>query len=75
MNYLQKAQAGEGYMPARRAWERYGVTSMTLSRWIADPRVAFPKPFYFGRNRYFKFSELEAWERDRTGKVATEKAA
>lgn len=51
------------YLPARRVWERYGVTSMTLHRWIADERLAFPPPHYFGRLRFWKISELEAWER------------
>lgn len=51
------------FLPARRVWERYGVTSMTLHRWIADYRMSFPKPHYFGRLRFWKISDLEAWER------------
>ncbi len=51
-----------GYLPARKVWERYNVTSMTLHRWIADPRMNFPAPRYFGRLRFWKLADLEQWE-------------
>ena len=50
------------YLPARAVWTRYGVTSMTLHRWINDPELGFPPPIFFGRFRYWKLSELAAWE-------------
>ena len=50
------------FLPAPRDWERYGVTSMTLHRWIRDPAMAFPKPVYLGRFRYLRVADLEAWE-------------
>lgn len=50
------------FLPARKVWERYGVTSMTLYRWIADNRLNFPAPHYFGRLRFWRLSDLEAWE-------------
>lgn len=50
------------YLPARKVWERYGVTSMTLHRWIADPRMNFPAPHYFGRFRFWRLADLEQWE-------------
>ena len=50
------------YLPARKVWERYGKTSMTLHRWLHDPGMNFPKPVYFGRFRYWKLSWLEEWE-------------
>ena len=56
---------GDGYLPARAVWERYGVTAMSLWRWVADPDLSFPKPVYFGRFRYWKLSELGEWERTR----------
>jgi hypothetical protein len=60
-----EAPANDCYLPARRVWERYGVTSMSLHRWLNDERVAFPRPFYINRFRYWKLSDLLAWERDR----------
>ncbi len=59
---LQKS-ALDGFLPARAVWERYGVTSMSLYRWLADPALDFPRPLYLGRFRYWRFSELEEWER------------
>lgn len=50
------------FLPARKVWERYGVTSMTLHRWQNDERMNFPTPHYFGRLRFWKISDLEEWE-------------
>jgi predicted DNA-binding transcriptional regulator AlpA len=44
---------------------RYGGRSqMWIARRLADPRSGFPRPYRFGdgRFRYWKLSELEAWE-------------
>ena len=58
----------KNYLAARAVWERYDVTSMTISRWLADPRLAFPRPIYIGRYRYWVLEELEHWERSRAAK-------
>lgn len=68
MNIPIEPKAGREYLPARAVWERYGKTSMTLHRWLADERMNFPKPVYFGRFRSWKLSELEAWEREQAAK-------
>ena len=52
-------------LPARQVWERYGVTDMTLHRWIRDERRNFPKPVYIGRFRYWRLADLQRWERSR----------
>ena len=52
------------YAQASHVWRRYGVTAMTLHRWINDPGMKFPRPIYFGKNRFWLISELEAWEED-----------
>lgn len=57
--------AGDGYLPARAVWERYGVTSMTIYRWIASEDLGFPPPIYLGRFRYWKLVDLLAWEASR----------
>lgn len=51
------------FLPARRVWERYGVSQMTLWRWLRDEKMSFPRPIYFGRFRYFRIADLEDWER------------
>ena len=54
------------YLTAKQVCARYGgVTPMTLARWLNDPQMDFPRPRYFGRLRFFRLDELEAWERDR----------
>ena len=54
--------SADWFLPARKVWERYHVTSMTLHRWIADERLKFPAPVYLGRCRFWRLSELETWE-------------
>ena len=60
---------GDGFLPARSVWERYGVTSMSLYRWLADEKLAFPKPIFIGRFRFWRLADLIEWEssRPRTG--------
>jgi predicted DNA-binding transcriptional regulator AlpA len=53
------------FLPARRTWERYGVTSMTLHRWLRDDRLDFPKPMLIGRMRFWRIADLEVWEASR----------
>jgi predicted DNA-binding transcriptional regulator AlpA len=60
---------GDGFLPARSVWERYGVTAMSLYRWLADEKMAFPRPIYIGRFRFWRLADLLEWEssRPRTG--------
>ena len=53
----------EQFLPARRVWERYGVTSMTLWRWLKNTELKFPQPMRIGRLRYWRVSDLVEWER------------
>ncbi|ESX12017.1 MULTISPECIES: hypothetical protein [unclassified Mesorhizobium] len=50
------------FLPAGQVWRRYGVTSMSLWRWVKDETLGFPKPFYIGRYRYWRLADIEAWE-------------
>ena len=63
------------YLPASRVWQRYGVTSMSLHRWLRDPAKRFPQPIYIGRNRFFSRAELEAWEAEQAARRAAPAAA
>jgi predicted DNA-binding transcriptional regulator AlpA len=65
------------FLPARKVWERYGVSDMSLFRWERDERMNFPKPIRIGRYKYWKLSDLEQWERSLPRGVAskTEEAA
>lgn len=60
---------GDVFLPARKVWERYGVTDMTIYRWLRDERMAFPQPVYLGRFRYWKLTDLVSWERTRARSI------
>lgn len=62
---MAETNQNRGYLPARKVWERYGVSSMSIHRWLKDPDNDFPEPIYIGRFRYWKLEDLEAWERKR----------
>lgn len=67
----QAVEADDCFLPARKVWERYGITDMTLHRWIRDERMGFPAPLYIGRFRYWRMRDLTAFERQRvSGKAA-----
>ena len=53
----------ERLLPARQIWERYGITSRTLSRWLARGNLGFPRPIFVNGHRYFRLGEIEVWER------------
>lgn len=56
---------GEKFLPATQVCERYSRSEMSIYRWLQDASMAFPRPLYFGRFRYWKLSELVEWERAR----------
>jgi predicted DNA-binding transcriptional regulator AlpA len=54
--------------------ERYGVTTKTIDRWVADPRLRFPAPIRINVTPIWDLAEVERWERDRarSGRPQTE---
>ena len=52
-------------LPTRLVLKRYGVTSRTLDRWLDSEPLGFPRPLVINRFRYFRESDLIAWERQR----------
>ena len=42
-----------------------GICSRTLSRWIGDAAMQFPRPCVLRNRLYFERSEIEAWMKDR----------
>jgi predicted DNA-binding transcriptional regulator AlpA len=53
-------------LPARRVQQRYDISDRTLDRWLANPKLDFPKPITINARRYFRIDELATWERDRS---------
>jgi hypothetical protein len=45
---------------------------MTLWRWLKDSDLKFPQPMRIGRLRYWRLSDLVAWEGSRSGKSVGE---
>ncbi|WP_050625831.1 helix-turn-helix transcriptional regulator [Bradyrhizobium viridifuturi] len=58
----------ETLLPAPAVWRRYNKTDRTLDRWLADPVLDFPRPLIINRRRYFRESEIIAWERAQAAK-------
>jgi hypothetical protein len=52
-------------LPARAVQARYQIVDRTLDRWLANPELGFPRPITVNKRRYFRVSDLEAWERER----------
>jgi predicted DNA-binding transcriptional regulator AlpA len=52
----------EKLLRAEQVCARYGVSDMTISRWLKAENATFPKPIYIGRFRYWREGELLTWE-------------
>jgi hypothetical protein len=50
-------------LAARRVCQRYDVCDRTLDRWLADPKLKFPKPMFVNKRRYFDENELDEFDR------------
>jgi predicted DNA-binding transcriptional regulator AlpA len=50
------------FIPARAAAARYSTSLRTIDRWLLDDRLGFPAPVYLGRMRFWRITDLEAWE-------------
>jgi predicted DNA-binding transcriptional regulator AlpA len=63
----------ERLISAPRLCERHGVCAMTLWRRERDKALGFPAAIVINRRKYFRLTEIEAWERAQASK--TEAAA
>jgi predicted DNA-binding transcriptional regulator AlpA len=55
-------RATQTYLPAAQVRARYGVSDMSLWRWIRDEALGFPHPLRINGRRFWKLTDLEAWE-------------
>lgn len=53
------------FVTARAVRERLSVSDMTIWRWLKDERLNFPHPVYINKRRYWRASDLQAWEAER----------
>ena len=64
MNLKSNDLDGVVYLTSQDVLRRYGNRShMWLVRRLADDKDTFPKPTKMGRLKFWKLSELEAWEK------------
>ena len=52
-----------------------GVSSRTLTRWLADKAIEFPRPVTIRARLYFDRAEIEAWKSRRLRAVLKMEAA
>lgn len=53
------------YIKSNAVLDRYGITAMTLYRWIRDSKLGFPKPVVINGVRFFALVELDAFDERR----------
>ena len=62
-------QANQEYLSSNQLRARYGGRShMWVERRLKYDK-GFPRPVYFGRLRFWKLSDIEAWERQQATKT------
>jgi hypothetical protein len=65
----------EKYLPSRAVRDRYGRCSLTLHRWVRDPKLGFPQPKKWNGRLYWREADLIEWERSPAGKTSAESCA
>jgi len=60
----------EIYLTGPEVCRRFGITDMTLWRWLQDEKLGFPRPIKPNRRRFFRKDAIEAWERAQADKAA-----
>jgi predicted DNA-binding transcriptional regulator AlpA len=53
------------YLPTAAVRARYGVSDMSLWRWLHNEALGFPHPMRIQGRRFWKLAELESWEASR----------
>jgi hypothetical protein len=57
---------GADYLSKSGLAHRYSVTTRTVDRWKANPKLEFPPPdLVINQREYRKLETIEAWERRR----------
>jgi hypothetical protein len=58
-----ESAADEKFLPTRKVLARYDISDVSLSRWLRNERMRFPRPLYLSGRRFWKLSDLVTWER------------
>jgi hypothetical protein len=70
MNTIDSGTAGHSsdtgsLVPARKVQDRYDIADRTLDRWLESQTLNVPRPVVINKRRYWRVTELAAWERAR----------
>ena len=60
------------YLSSAAVRTRYGVSDMTIWRWLHDQKLGFPAPLRINGRRYWNLTQLDAWEASRSAEVPAE---
>lgn len=52
-------------VPAPALAKEFGVNRRTISRWLVDDRLQFPKPTRINHRLYFRRVDVESWKIER----------
>lgn len=52
----------DALVPKPRLAAELGVSTRTLSRWLDDDVIAFPRPIVVRNRNFFRRSEIENWK-------------
>jgi predicted DNA-binding transcriptional regulator AlpA len=58
------------WLTASQLTRRFGISQMSLWRWLQDPRLNFPAPVQIRERNYWRLDEIVAWEREAAAKSA-----
>jgi predicted DNA-binding transcriptional regulator AlpA len=61
---LNPPPADDVYLTGPQTRKRYGVSEMSLWRWLHNTEMNFPAPTYIAKRRYWRASDLIEWERN-----------
>ncbi len=53
------------YLQSSAIRARYGVSDMTIWRWLHNNELGFPAPLRINGRRFWRLTQLEAWEASR----------
>ena len=53
----------EAHLTKRAVAEHYGKVSRTISRWVDDPTLGFPRPIMSRGRHYFSAAAIRAFDR------------
>ncbi|HZK91571.1 MAG TPA: hypothetical protein VFC56_15610 [Stellaceae bacterium] len=51
------------WLTASQVTRRFGISQMSLWRWLHDPRLQFPAPVQIRERNYWRLDEIVEWER------------